>query len=901
VCTNSRHMRFVGHCGNRDAQRIALAAMDPGTKLGPYEILEPLGAGGMGEVYLAEDTRLHRKVAVKVLPDEFARDPERLARFEQEARAAAALNHPHIAAVFDVGEEGGTHYIVQEYLDGQSLRDLLRDSPPKLERALAIGAEAAEALAVAHAAGIVHRDIKPDNVFVTAGGHTKVLDFGLAKLVEPGAIASGADATMSPTAIGTMAGAVMGTVGYMAPEQVEAGEIDGRADIFALGCLLYELTSGRRPFEGENLHTTLGRIVSQDPAPLRELRPGLPERLEWVIHKCLAKAPARRYQHADDVAVDLRAIDPAGSTEDESRVAAPPARGLRVRGLPALLIVAVVAAAVGWGVRPSDSETRPERRLIVNTPAAANLTSAAISPDGRRVAFTGGSGLWVRDLDRLESRRLVDTREAAIPFWSPDGEWIAYTVRGQILKVPVGGGQPTTVGTVVDEVTPGVGGGYWAEDDRLLIGTAAGDVFAFPAGGGSGEVVVRETETEHFHDLTGLPDSGALLVTVDPEDGPERIDLWVDGTRRQLIEGPAASPVWWNRGFVLFQRGDAIWALPFDPEALAATGEPFVLVPQGYGASTASEGSFLYFHPGDREYQLAWVDHSGRQVATSPASPERLGFPAINKANVAAYLARDSAGTRVWWWDPGRGVPTAIEEETLGAGGPSWSPDGTRIYYATAKADTEDAEDFEIRSRDLRDGVSTIVQPNGFVPTVSPDGRHLVFVRSGGKLFMNEMLSMPLVPEPGEARLLVDPGGTFSHPRVSPDGRHIAYFHSPTGFTGVEVYIDQFPQSIGSVRVSNGGLWGVQNSLAWSPDGTRLFYTRATTGSMMEVEITEPETGVLSTTEPREIFTGTASGLDMWSGFDMSPDGERFLMVRSTVPVGGDAGGFVLVEGSEPR
>ncbi len=283
--------------------------MEPGIKLGPYEITEQLGAGGMGEVYLAQDTRLGRKVAIKVLPAEFASDPERLARFEQEARAAAALNHPHIAAVFDVGTEDGTHFMVQEYLEGDTLREPLQKGVLPLKKALGLATEIAEALAAAHAAGIIHRDLKPENIFVTKEGHAKVLDFGLAKLTEVAAAGSPGGATQSPTMMGTVAGQVMGTAGYMAPEQVEGSDkIDHRADLFAFGCVLYEMASGARAFAGRSIAETLAHIQHDDPASIQESDPSLPDELQRIVRKCVAKELDRRYQGGNDLVVDLKAL-----------------------------------------------------------------------------------------------------------------------------------------------------------------------------------------------------------------------------------------------------------------------------------------------------------------------------------------------------------------------------------------------------------------------------------------------------------------------------------------------------------------------------------------------------------------------------------------------------------------
>jgi serine/threonine protein kinase len=346
-----------------------------GESLGPYKILELLGAGGMGEVFLAEDTRLSRKVAIKVLPAEFASDPERLARFEQEAEAAAALNHPNIAAVFDVGSEGETQYMVQEYLEGATLSELIGKGPLALDRALALGVEVGEALVAAHKAGIVHRDLKPDNIFVTEAGHAKVLDFGLAKLTEVSAPA-GSSASMSPTMLGTVAGQIMGTAGYMAPEQVNGETVDGRADLFAFGCVLYEAVTGRRAFPGENIHDTLAKIISRDPQPVHEMRGDLPVKLGWIVDKALAKDPARRYQSAADRSVRVVVAAAQSRHRPERGAGARRRRGPRAAG--------------GAGVLPQHLNAMPRgqahRRWDREGPGRARPGGAAerLRPSGPR-------------------------------------------------------------------------------------------------------------------------------------------------------------------------------------------------------------------------------------------------------------------------------------------------------------------------------------------------------------------------------------------------------------------------------------------------------------------------------------------------------------------------------------
>ena len=344
-------------------------SMEPGVNLGPYEIKKQLGAGGMGEVWLASDARLGRKVAIKVLPSEFSSDAERLARFEQEARAAAALNHPHIAVVHDIGHQDGTHFMVQEFLEGKTLRESLQDGPLPLEKARTLATEIAEALVAAHAAGIVHRDLKPENIFITESGHAKVLDFGLAKLTDFGAGAqSGSQVTMSPTVLGTATGAIMGTAGYMAPEQVEGGDVDYRADLFAFGCVLYEMLTGQGPFRGESVYDTLHRIGHSDPKPVHEVRTDdTPVPMRWIVRKCLVKDPADRYQGAADIVVDLRTLEAAAevlpAVADAPAVTVVPAEAHAggvawSRVAPVMLLLVAVAAAAGWWFRAPGARCR---------------------------------------------------------------------------------------------------------------------------------------------------------------------------------------------------------------------------------------------------------------------------------------------------------------------------------------------------------------------------------------------------------------------------------------------------------------------------------------------------------------------------------------------------------------
>ncbi len=466
--------------------------MEPGTKLGPYEITEQLGAGSMGEVWLAQDTRLGRKVAIKVLPAEFASDPERLARFEQEARAAAALNHPHIASVFDVGTEDGTHFMVQEYLEGETLREPLGKGALPLKKTLRLATEIADALAAAHAAGIIHRDLKPENIFVTMEGHAKVLDFGLAKLTEVAVTGSPGDATQSPTMMGTVVGQVMGTAGYMAPEQVEGSDkLDHRADLFAFGCVLYEMAAGRQAFGGKNVHETLGQILSDEPPAIGEIDRSLPMELRRIVRKSLAKEPAKRYQTAGDLVVDMRALGADVESGAAAASAGPEAAPPAAAGGPSWVIAAALAAAVGllaagaaWMLHPATpSSTGPVMRFeigLAGTPVDLEFgPGAALSRDGLTIAIAaeGGlevegmywsGGLYVRGIDEDEATMLVEL-PVDNPVFSPDGQWISYEQIGSTWKVPVAGGAPTLVAE-----SPSDRGTAWLPDGDLLLVPTAG-------------------------------------------------------------------------------------------------------------------------------------------------------------------------------------------------------------------------------------------------------------------------------------------------------------------------------------------------------------------------------------------------------------------------------------------
>ncbi len=892
--------------------------MESGTRLGPYEILEQLGAGGMGEVWLAEDTRLHRKVAVKILPEEYAGNPERLARFEQEARAAAALNHPNIAAVHDVGAEGSTHYIVQEYLEGRSLRDLLRDDPPKLERALTIGAEVAEALAVAHQAGIVHRDIKPDNIFITDVGHTKVVDFGLAKLVEPGASGSSPDATMSPTVIGTMAGAVMGTVGYMAPEQVEAGEIDGRTDIFALGCVLYEMTTGQRPFQGENIHTTLGRIVSQDPEPVRSLRAELPVRLEWIIAKCLAKNPTLRSQTAGDLAVDLRALQvdiedggtallPQGTADTP-----PPASRLHPLGLAVgALVGAVAAAAALWSVRSSPPVLPAEvTRLSLELEEGRRISSLgfeqlerpagpafALSPDGRRIVYsaTDGDGeqrLYLRALDQRLAAAIPGTEGAGGPFFSPDGQWVGFFSTSGMSRVSVGGGRVELVSEL-----DGLGGfASWTDDDSILFtyASAAGEqgIFQVAASGGTPARVttINNDLQERVHLFPQkLPGAGGLLFTVaDNLEVPSRYDIVAlnlqTGTRTLVIDG-GSDARYLPSGHMVFMRDGNLMAVAFDVETLAATSEPVVVINNvmhaergtnsllrlGTGQySVSRSGSLVYATGGifpERTSSLEFIDADGVRERLA-IQGSRLHGARVSPDGTRVAYSRGDPDSQIWVYTIASQTPRQLTFDGANRY-PVWSPDGTRIAFQTM--DEGEASSLSWMAADGSSGERQLVTPGG-TSRLSPaswssDGL-LVYLASRDIMFID-------VEGGGGPEVFRQTPFAEQHPDLSPNGKWLAYTSDESGAN--EVWVAPFPRGEAAYRLTTDG----GTSPVWSRDGRRLFYKRrtATGNGIWGVEVTS-EAEFSRVGEPRLVHLDDTYYFPIRS-YDVGPDG-RFVVLAET-------------------
>jgi len=862
-------------------------SLTAGARLGPYEIVSPLGAGGMGEVYKARDTRLDRTVAVKVLPSHLSASPESRQRFEREARTISQLSHPHICALHDVGREGETEYLVMEYLEGETLADRLLKGPLPLEQTLRFGIQIADALDKAHRQGIVHRDLKPGNVMLTKSG-VKLLDFGLAKAVTPPTPQSSFTALPTQHAL-THEGTILGTFQYMAPEQLEGREADARTDIFALGVVLYEMATGKKAFSGATQASLISSILRDEPAPISQVQPMSPPALDRVVKTCIAKDPEERWQSAGDVGKEIRWIA-EGSQVGAAAVAIPGRKRRDWIAWSVAVLLGLATIFLGNEVRrlgrvsPVQSVhsflVPPERTSFRLT--GDDSAPIALSPDGRSTAFGAGGRLWVGSLATGAVRALAGTDGGTFPFWSPDSRFLGFFSDGKLRIVEASGGP---VRAIAD--APNARGGAWSSQGVIVFAPNFRlGLSRVAVSGGPATPFTRLEEGRHTTHRwpSVLPDGKHVLYLAANHANPRSEDSGIyvasldGGSPRRLMTSYGGAQ--YASGWLLSVQDTSLLAFPFDLDRLAVKDEPVRVADDVNFDLGVWRGSFSASENGVLAYQLAqagiggqltWCDGSGRRLSTVGEKSEAYS-PQLSPDGRRVLVILGDPNNDIWVYEIERNVRTRITTAAQVTVSPLWSPDGARILYVSQSRSTAPLE-----------FVMTIIAADGagekqvvyrstdrIEPTDwSRDGRYVLVDR--GNIGAQDVWVVPLA-QPAKAFPLVQTEFPERAGQFSPDGRWVAYQSLQTGRN--EIYVTPFPGGGARYQVSGGG--GTQ--ARWSPDGRELYFvsgdddlTVATvdgTGSRFDVKDVRPLFRV-------NLFRGPRVGLNSYA---ISPDGKRFLV-----------------------
>ncbi len=868
-----------------------------GTRFGPYEILSPLGAGGMGEVYRAKDSRLGREVAIKVLPDSTAKDPEALVRFEREAKAVAALSHPNILALHDVGTENGVVYAVMELLDGETLRGKLQGGPLPARRVLEWGREIAEGLAAAHEKGIIHRDLKPENLFITSDNRVKILDFGLARQTLAQTPSAATQENTPTKSVGTGPGTVMGTAGYMSPEQVRGEIADHRADIFSLGAVLYEMASGKRAFKGDSAVETMNAVLKSEPSETEGTLTGISLGLERVIRHCLEKNPSARYQSARDLAFQLAALtDISGSAAAGMRIGAGSGlRRWRERLAWPVALLALIAAGFGWFAYRRAARIRPVIRSFINPPDKARFSlftdfggPAVISPDERTLAFNasdeagGVTTIWLRPVDQLAARPLPGTEGASYPFWSPDSRSLGFFAGGKLKRMDLSGGA-----AIVLCDAPSARGGSWGAKGMILAAlNYLGGVSLIPADGGAPKAVTtvdpaRHTshrwplfmpDGEHFiylaikHDIAAGGENGLYFASL-------------SGGEPKLVSRNGSHAVF-AAGRLLTLREGTLMAQPFDSVKGTLHGESVPLAEKiqyepgvWRAAFDARGGALLAYRSGGSvsATRLTWYDRAGKPLGTIG---ERDSYSDLRLSPDGKQLAvAISDPPDLWVINLARGTRSRLTFTPMVDAGPLWSGDGRQLIYVSLELAKWHSRICR-RSADGSGEEETLLTGDQLmIPmSLSPDGKTLIYMTLSSNGAKPDLWALPLLGGGKPFVLLNSPFGE-ADAQFSPDGRFMAYSSDESGRS--EVYVVPFNPAYPAHPLV-GGKWQISvaggGQPRWRQGGKELLFY-STDGRVMAVGLTV-KSGAIEPETPRPLFTANSMG-------DITADGQRFLVAAS--------------------
>jgi len=880
---------------------MALAA---GTKLGPYEIESPLGAGGMGEVYRAKDTRLDRTVAIKILPTQVSEDSEAKQRFDREARAISSLSHPNICQLYDIGSQDGISYIVLECLQGETLADRLEKGPLPLEQLLRYGIEICEGLGTAHRNGVIHRDLKPGNIMLTKTG-VKLMDFGLAKPVSITSSPAGLTATSATPAKShplTMQGTVVGTLQYMSPEQIEGKEADTRSDIFSLGCVLYEMATGKRPFEGKSTASIMAAVLEREPIAISTVTPALPITLDRVVKACLAKDPDERLQTVQDVKLQLQWL--GEERQASGSQARPEASGTGrlqrrervvwlVTMLCALLVVAfAVYHLVGQKLEPVvQTSVGAANKLRFNFAGDA-AGPPAISPDGAHIIFSakneGKDQLYVRALSDLSIRPLPGTDNGRFPFWSPDSRSVAFFAEGKLKRLDVSGGMPVAI---CDASNPR--GGSWGSTSIIVFAPSYNSsLLQVPTAGGTPTEVLKLDSPKYstYRWPWFLPDGKHFLYFAANHLTPNNPSTGgvffasLDGKENRLLFTSASNAIYAS-GYLLYLSGNALRAQPFDPASGQTKGDSTVLADDAQndrdvwrGIVTASENGLLLYQPAmtTTGLKLAWFDRSGKQLEQIGEEDEYYQVR-LSPDEKKLALAIGQPNHTIWVYDLVREAKSRFTFDDKCHSSPVWSPDGSRLAYSVAEGALQEAAVFSKASN----GAGEPKQILGSVPgdkteqspsDWSPDGRWIIYTRGtlGAGSQGTDLWVFP-VDGSGQPFPYVTGPGDQQEAQFSPDGHFVAYESNEAG--NPEIYVAAFPLTGAKWQVSNNGGAGPR----WSHDGQELFYYAG--DQIMSVRVNKVGLG-LEMSQPHPLFRLNLVGENS-SRYSVTRDGKRFVAIVS--------------------